>query len=111
MKWSTSGGTKPLTITLDYRLPNNSESWTTIAANIADNGSLTWKTPNSTVIIYIRALVTDSSNPTQSAVTMVSVEVNEAGAPTLIMVPVALAIAAVLVLVLIMLKKQKKGKV
>ena len=106
MKWSTSGGTKPLSITLDYSLSDNSESWTTIAANIADNGSLIWKTPNSTVMIYIRALVTDSGNPTQSAVTMKNVEVKETGSPTMIVVPVALSIVAVLVLVLIKLKKK-----
>ncbi|TRO50366.1 hypothetical protein E2P63_06455 [Candidatus Bathyarchaeota archaeon] len=108
MKWSTSGGTKPLSITLDYSLSNNSESWTTIAANISDNGSFTWNTPNSTTTIYIRALVTDSSNPTQSAVIIRKVEVNEPGAPLIIIVSIVLLIAGLLPAVLLKLKKKAK---
>jgi len=106
MKWSTSGGTKPLSITLDYSLSNNSESWTTIAANISDNGSFTWNTPNSTTTIYIRALVTDSSNPTQSAVIIRKIEVNEPGAPLIIIVSIVLLTAGLLPAVLLKLKKR-----
>ena len=107
IKWSTSGGTKPLAITLDYSLANTNGPWTTIAADIADNGSLTWKTPNSTTTVYLRALATDSSDPTQSALIMRNVELNESGAPTVIIVPVALMMVAGLVLVVMKLKKKK----
>jgi hypothetical protein len=106
MKWSTNGGTKPLSITIDYSLSSNSESWTTIAANIADNGSFTWNIPNSTPTIYIRALVTDSSNPTQSAVFIRKVEVKEPGAPLIIIVPVVLLIVGLLTAVLLKFRKR-----
>jgi hypothetical protein len=109
IKWSTNGGTKPLSITIDYSLFNNSESWTTIAANIADNGSFIWNTPNSTKTIYIRALVTDSSNPTQSAVITRKVEVNESGAPLIIIVPSILLIAGLLIAVFLKLKKRQSS--
>lgn len=109
MKWSTSGGTKPLSITLEYSLSNNSESWTTIAANIADNGSFTWNIPNSTTTIYIRALVTDSSNPIQSAVIIREVEVNELGASLIIIVLVVLLTAGLLTAVLLKLKKRQSN--
>jgi len=109
MKWSTGGGTKPLSITLDYSLSNNSESWMTIAANISDTGSFTWNTPNSTTTIYIRALVTDSSNPTQRAVIIRKVEVNEPGAPLIIIVSIVLLIAGLLPAVLLKLKKKRQS--
>jgi hypothetical protein len=112
IKWYTSGGTKPLTVTLDYSVSSISGSWTTIAAGIADNGSLTWKTPNATATIYIRAFAADSGNPTQSALMIRNVEVNKAWTPPLIMImiPVALIFTAVLVLILLMWRKQKQAQ-
>jgi len=110
IKWYTSGGTKPLTITLDYSVSSINGSWTTIAAGIADNGSLTWETPNATATIYIRAFATDSSNPTQSALMIRNVEVNEAWTPPLIMIPVVLLFTAVPVLILLKWRKQKQAQ-
>jgi hypothetical protein len=112
IKWYTSGGTKPLTVTLDYSVSSINGSWTTIAAGIADNGSLTWDTPNATATIYIRAFVTDSGNPTQSALMIRNVEVNEPWTPPLIMIviPVVLLFTAVPVLILLKRRKQKQSQ-
>jgi hypothetical protein len=110
IRWYTSGGTKPLTVTLDYSVSSISGSWTTIAAGIADNGSLTWETPNATATIYLRAFVTDSGNPTQSALMIRNVEVNEAWSPSLIMIPFVLLFAAVLVPILLKWRKQKQAQ-
>ena len=110
IRWYTSGGTKPLTVTLDYSVSSLSGSWTTIAADIADNGSLTWETPNVTTTIYLRAFVTDSGNPTQSALIIRNVEVNKAEVSPLIMIPVALLIITVLVPILLKWKKQKQSR-
>ena len=81
IKWYTSGGTKPLSITLDYSVSSINGSWATIASDIVDNGSITWKTPNTTATVYLRAFVADSGNPTQSALIIRNVEVNKAGVP------------------------------
>ena len=112
IKWYTSGGTKPLTVTLDYSVSSISGSWTTIAGHIADNGSLTWETPNATATIYLRAFVNDSGNPTQSALMIRNVEVNEAWTPPLIMViiPVALLFTVVSALILLKWRKQKQAQ-
>lgn len=110
IKWYTSGGTKPLAITLDYSISSINGPWTTIAAGIADNGSITWKTPNATATVYIRAFVADSGNPTQSALIIRNVEVNKAEVSPLIMIPVALLIITVLVPILLKWKKQKQSR-
>jgi cell division septation protein DedD len=111
IKWYTSGGTEPLTVTLDYSVSNINGSWTTIAGHIADNGSLTWETPNATATIYLRAFVNDSGNPTQSALMIRNVEVNETWTPSLIMIiiPVALLFAVVPALILLKWRKQKQA--
>ena len=110
IKWYTSGGTKPLAITLDYSVSSINGPWTTIAAGIADNESITWKTPNATATVYIRAFVADSGNPTQSALIIRNVEVNKAEVSPLIMIPVALLIITVLVPILLKWKKQKQSR-
>jgi hypothetical protein len=111
IKWYTSGGTEPLTVTLEYSVSSINGSWTTIAGHIADNGSLTWETPNATATIYLRAFVNDSGNPTQSALMIRNVEVNEAWTPPLIMViiPVALLFTVVSALILLKWRKQKQA--
>jgi hypothetical protein len=110
IEWYTSGGTKPLTVTLDYSVSSINGSWTTIAAGIVDNGSLTWETPNVTATIYIRAFVTDSGNPAQSALMIRNVEVNEAWTPPLIIIPMVLLFIAVPVLILLKWRKQKQAQ-
>jgi hypothetical protein len=111
IKWFTSGGTKPLTVTVDYSASSINGSWTTIAGDIADNGSLTWETPNATATIYLRAFVTDSGNPTQSALMIRNVKINEAWTPPLIMIiiPVVLLFTVVPALILLKWRKQKQA--
>ena len=107
IKWNANGGTAPVTVTLGFSTVGISGPWTPIAAGIPNNGSLTWETPNATVV-YVRAAVTDSANPPQTASTVSSVEIKEANAEfPLILIP-AMLIPAIAVLT-ILIKRRPKG--
>jgi hypothetical protein len=91
IKWNANGGTEPLAIMLEYSTSNANGPWTTIATGIPNNGSLTWKTPNTTSTVYIRVVVTDSANQPQTASTINSVEITQGNAEfPLILVPAIL---------------------
>ena len=77
ISWLTNGGTPPLGITLEYLTSKSSEFWTSIANNIANNGSLTWKVPNNNGTINLRIIAFDSSSPPQTAIAMINIQVTE----------------------------------
>jgi hypothetical protein len=107
IKWNAEGGTAPVTVTLEFSTVGINGPWTSIAAGIPNNGSLTWETPNATVL-YVRAVVTDSANPPQTASTVSSVEIKEASAEfPLILIP-AMLIPTIAVLT-ILIKRRPKG--
>ena len=107
IKWNANGGTAPVTVTLEFSTVGTNGPWTPIATGIPNNGSLTWKTPNATVL-YVRAVVTDSANPPQTASTVSSVDIKEASAEFLLILIPAMLIPAIAVLT-ILIKRRPKG--
>jgi hypothetical protein len=107
IEWNANGGTKPLTVTLEFSTVGNDGPWTPIATGISNNGSLTWKTPNATTL-YVRAVITDSANPPQTASTVSKVEIKGANAEfPLILIPAMLIPAIALLTVLFKRKRTK----
>jgi len=76
IRWRLTGDNGPIAITLEYSTLRNNETWSHIA-NGTNISSLTWITPDTPDIYYIRAVVTDSANPSQVATTVGSIEVRE----------------------------------
>jgi hypothetical protein len=109
INWNANGGSEPLTITLEYSTVGTEGPWSPIAAGISNNGSFTWKTPNTTSTVYIRAVVTDSADLSQTAATMRNVEVSEANPEfPLILIP-AMLIPAIAVVTVLFKRKRTKG--
>jgi hypothetical protein len=66
--WSASGGTGTLTLKLDYSITGSGGAWVTVASGEANDGTYTWTIPDTpSTNCYVRATVTDSSSPPQSA--------------------------------------------
>jgi hypothetical protein len=109
IKWNANGGTEPLTIMLEYSTSSANGPWTTIATDIPNNGSLTWKTPTTTSKVYIRVVVTDAANQPQTASTISSVEITQGYAEfPLILVP-AILIPAITMLTIFFKRRRTKG--
>ena len=109
IKWNTNGGTDPLIITLEYSTIGIDGPWIAIATGIPNNGSLAWKTPNTTATVYIRAFITDSANPPQTASTISSVEITGANAEfQLVLIP-AMLIPAIAMLTVLFKRRRTKG--
>jgi hypothetical protein len=105
--WNANGGIEPLNVTLEFSTVGIDGPWIPIAAGIPNNGSLTWETPNATML-YVRAVITDSANPPQTALTVSKVEIKGANAEfPLILIPAMLIPAIALLTVLFKRKRTK----
>jgi hypothetical protein len=112
IEWNASGGTSPLTITIEYTMADT-EQWTTIGTSIPNNGSITWTTPNLTAFYEIRATVNDSAIPSLTASATKTFEVIQTqtnsefpAAP----ITIAVLSAAVVGVVLLVRKKRNSTK-
>jgi hypothetical protein len=105
IKWDTNGGADPLTVSLEYSTVGTDGPWVAIATDMPSNGSVMWKTPNVTSTIYIRAFITDSADPPETASTLSSVEITAANAEfPLILIP-AMLIPAIAILTVLFKRK------
>jgi hypothetical protein len=105
INWRTSGGTDPLTITLEYSTASINGPWSTIATGIEDNGSFAWAAPNATGTLYIRVFVIDSGNPAQNALTISNVEIGEDRSGLLLIVTVSVVLLVIAGLVVLVYRK------
>jgi hypothetical protein len=113
IEWNASGGTAPLSITLEYRR-SAIEQWTTIVTNMPDNGSLTWSTPELAATYDIRVTVNDSATPSLTALTANTFEVFQAQTnselPLLPLTTVTLSVVVVGAVLAVYKKKLGKQK-
>lgn len=109
ISWLTNGGRPPLRITLEYLTSNISEHWINIAQNTANNGSLTWESPNINGTINLRITAFDSSRPLQTAIAIVNIQVAKPIPEfTTIMIPIILMGVISLIIIFKRTSKQKK---
>ena len=106
IEWNASGGTNPLNITLAYSTSNSSRQWASIATDLPNNGSFPWTVPNTALMYYIRANVSDSAIPPQTASTTAKVEIVDTS-PALPAIPIAAVVLTVIALVVVVLLKRR----
>ena len=109
IKWNASGGTNPLTITLEYSKLDSNGQWIPITTNIPNNGSFSWIVSNVVSIYQIRATVNDSSNPPKTTSTIDTVEIVEDN-PELPMIPIAAILMTTIVGGVVFFQRKKKLK-
>jgi hypothetical protein len=111
IEWDANGGIYPLSITLEYRKAD-SEKWIIIAINVANNGSITWTTPNLAATYDFKAEANDSSIPPLTAtVTKTFEAIQNQTNPDIPMLPITtVAISAVAVGAVLSIRKKKLAK-
>jgi hypothetical protein len=77
IEWTVSESANSLNVTLEYSTVGYDGPWTVIGTNIPFSGSLVWTMPSTPATYYIRAIATDSANPSQGVLAMTSVEIIE----------------------------------
>ena len=108
INWTTDGGADPLIVALEYSTVDTAGPWTAIATDLPSNGSIIWETPNVASKIYIRASVTNSENPPETASTLTSVEVTGANSEIPLLLIHATLILTVSFLIFLFVRMRRK---
>jgi hypothetical protein len=109
IEWKASGGTTPLNVTLKYTLANGSDTWTTIATDLPNEGSITWTTPSVSSEYFIHASVKDSASSAQTASTTVQIAVEAQNLESPLVPILAAVVATIIILVAVVLVRRMKA--
>jgi hypothetical protein len=64
--WSITGGSGPLSVSIEVSAEGSKGPWTTIASNLEKKGSFEWSVPNlRSTNYYLKVSVIDAANPAQ----------------------------------------------